>query len=292
VTNVALTGEPRPDGGCRVCGTKLTQGSLVCAQCGTVHGERYRCPHCGAIADLEPSKALRYRCKVCGGPRVPSDDVAVKRSGSETPALERAQRAHRIATAWRVGAGVVAGFGGLSLLIALLVLGVVTPGVLGTLATLFGTLVPFVLAFVFWRRGGAEYQKVTDALDEAWQRVAAEVIAAHGGELTAAELAKTLRSDTSTAERMLARLGAHDFVRSRVTDAGDVVYSSPSAERVRVSPNSGTVVDATELGGVNDSQASAGNRPLTLDATEHALDEASEPGAPRKVTRRGGDPTR
>ena len=134
MTNVALSGEPRADGGCRVCGAKLPEGSPVCAQCGAVHGERYRCPHCGAIADIEPAKALRYRCKVCGGPRVPSDDVAVKRSGAETPALERAQRAHRVAAAWRVGAGVVGGFGALSLLIALLVLGVVTPGVLGTAA--------------------------------------------------------------------------------------------------------------------------------------------------------------
>jgi hypothetical protein len=291
VNSVALSGEPRADGGCRVCGTKLKEGSPVCPQCGAVHGERYRCPHCGAIADLEPSKALRYRCKVCGGPRVPSDDVAVKRSGAETPALERAQRAHRVTAAWRVAAGVVGGFGALSLLIALLVLGVVTPGVIGTLATLFATLVPFVLALVFWRRGSAEQHKVVEALDEAWQRVAAEVIGAHGGELTAAELAKTLRSDVPTAERMLARLGAHDVVRSRVTDAGDVVYSSPSAERVRVRSESGTVVDATELGGVNESQLSNRNRPVTLDATEHALDQGNEQPFARNVARRS-DPTR
>lgn len=288
MTNVALSGEPRADGGCRVCGAKLPEGSPVCAQCGAVHGERYRCPHCGAIADIEPAKALRYRCKVCGGPRVPSDDVAVKRSGAETPALERAQRAHRVAAAWRVGAGVVAGFGALSLLIALLVLGVVTPGVLGTLLTLFATLVPFVLAVLFWGRGGVEQRKVAEALDEAWQRVAAEVIGAHGGELTAAELAKTLRSDIPTAERMLARLGAHDVVRSRVTEAGDVVYSSPSAERMRVRDP----VDATELGGLNDVQTSDRSRPVTLDATKLAVDEEDGATGARNVVRRGGDPTR
>ena len=289
MTSAALSGEPRADGGCRVCGTKLKEGSSVCDQCGAVHGERYRCPHCGAIADLEPSRALRYRCKVCGGPRVPSDDLAVKRSGAETPALERAQRAHRVAAAWRVAAGVVAGFGGLSLLIALLVLAVVTPGVLGTLATLFATLVPFVLAFVFWARGGSEHRNVVEALDEAWQRVAEEAITAHGGELTATELAKILRTDIPTAERLLARLGARDVVRSRVTDAGDVVYSSPAADRVRV--DSGTVVDATELGGVTDQRASDRNRGVTLDATEHALDEGHDDAAVRNVTRRT-DPTR
>ena len=288
MTNVALSGEPRADGGCRVCGTKLKEGSLVCTQCGAVHGERYRCPHCGAIADLEPSKALRYRCKVCGGPRVPTDDLAVKRSGGETPALERAQRAHRIAAAWRVGAGVVGGFGALSLLIALLVLGVVTPAVLGTLGILIATLVPFVLAWLLWRRGSAEQSNVVEALDEAWQRVAAEVITAHGGELTAAELAKALRSDIGIAERMLARLGAHDVIRSRVTDAGDVVYSSPAAERIRV--RDPATVDATELGGVNDVQASDRNRPATLDATE--LDNVSKDSAARNSARRGGDPTR
>jgi hypothetical protein len=288
VTNVALTGEPRADGGCRVCGTKLEKGSSVCAQCGAVHGERYRCPHCGAVADVEPSRALRYRCKVCGGPRVPSDDVAVARSGGETPALERAQRAHRVAAAWRVGAGVVTGFGALSLVIALIVLGLVTPGVLGTLGVLVATLVPFVLAALLWGRGGAERRKIDEALDEAWQRVAGEVIAAHGGELTAAELAKALRTDASAAERLLARLGAHDAVRARVTDAGDVVYSSSSAQRVRVGADPGTM-DATELGLEADAQDR--NRTVTLDAT--ALGEASEESdAARVAKNRRTDPTR
>ena len=115
------------------------------------------------------------------------------------------------------------------------------------------------------------------------------MIGAHGGELTAAELAKTLRSDIPTAERMLARLGAHDVVRSRVTEAGDVVYSSPSAERVRVR-DPGTV-DATELGGLNDIQTSDRNRPVTLDATKLAEEEDAATGA-RNAARRSGDPTR
>jgi hypothetical protein len=275
VTNPALAGEPRADGGCRVCGTKLPT-SLVCEKCGAVHGERWRCPHCGAVADVEPSKRLRWRCKVCGGPRVPSDDAAVVRSGAETPALERAQRAERVAAAWRVAAGVVAGFGSLSLVVALLVLAVVTPGVLGTLGASFAVLVPFVLAWILWRRGNAEAMKIGDALDEAWQHVAREVLEAHGGELTAAELARTMRADAATAEHLMARLGAHDAVRTRVTETGDVVYSSHAGERVRVDA---PTVAATELG--------LGRDPHTVDGTELPLDEA-EPAVRRGRT----EPTR
>jgi len=275
VTNAALSGEPRADGGCRVCGTPLA-GALICGKCGAVHGERYRCPHCGAVADLEPHNVLRFRCKVCGGPRVPSDDVSVTRSGAETPELERAQRAQRVAAAWRVAAGVVAGFGGLSLLVALLVLVAVTPGVLGTLGAAIAVLVPFVLAWLFWRRGAAEAQKIGDALDEAWQRVAREVLDAHRGELTATQLGKALRTDAATAERLLARLGAHDFVRARVTDTGDVVYSS-LGERVRVDA---PTVAVTELG-----LDGAARDPQTLDVTELGANE-------RAVRRGRTDPTR
>lgn len=276
MTNAALAGEPRADGGCRVCGTPLG-GAHVCTKCGAVHGERYRCPHCGAVADLEPSKVLRYRCKICGGPRVPSDDVSVTRSGGETPALERAQRAQRVAAAWRVGAGVVAGFGALSLLVALLVLIAVTPGILGTLGALFAVLVPFVLSWLLWRRGRAEAEKIGEALDEAWQRVAHEVIDAHRGELTATQLGKTMRTDAASAERLLARLGAHDAVRARVTDTGDVVYSSPAGERVRVDA---PTVAVTELG-------LGGERPHTMDATELAVRDEAPP-----VRRGRTDPTR
>lgn len=234
MTNPALSGEPGPGGTCRVCGSKLPPSSLRCAQCGATYGERNRCPHCHAVADVEPSGTLRWRCKACGGPRVPVEDALVVRTGREIPLLERAQRARMRAAGFRAAAGVVAGFGVISLLVSLLVMALVTPGVVGTIGTLVVTAVPFILAFFAWRRGRAHARELEQLLDQAWTLVASDVLASVGDGLTAADLAKAMRLEEAQAEALLAELGATDFVHARVTDGGDVVYSSRPPERARL----------------------------------------------------------
>ena len=103
MTHPAMSPEPGPGRTCRVCGTGLEPDSFRCAHCGATYGERNRCPHCGAVADVEPHKTLRYRCRVCGGPRVPLADNTIEPSGVEWPLLEEAQRARMRVAAWRVG---------------------------------------------------------------------------------------------------------------------------------------------------------------------------------------------
>src|SRR4051812_37828668 len=62
--------EPEHGAPCRNCGQALPAGQSVCPACGAAEGEANRCPHCHAIADVQPHRTLGFRCLVCGGPRV------------------------------------------------------------------------------------------------------------------------------------------------------------------------------------------------------------------------------
>lgn len=234
MTHPALASEPPPGGQCRVCSAQLAQGSLHCTHCGATYGESNRCPHCRSVTEVEPSGALRFRCRVCGGPRVPVDDPDVVRSGREIKLLSSAQQARRRSAAWRVGAGLVAGFAALSLAVSLVVWLIASPGVLGALGLLVMLAVPVVLALLARRRAGAEARVQEHALDQAWALVAGDVLASRGGELNAADLARVLRIDEARAELLLGQLNVNDFVHARVTEEGDVVYSSRAPERLRV----------------------------------------------------------
>ena len=233
MTNPALTGEPGPGGTCRVCGSKLREGTLECGTCGAVYGEANRCPHCRSVAGIEPHKKLRHRCRVCGAPRVPVEDPEVVRSGREIPLLEKAQRDRMKSTAWRLGAGVVAGFGLLSLLIALATLALVSPGLVATLVTLLVVATPFALAGLAWNKGKKLSAEFEQSLERAWTMVAADVLRHRGDELTAEELARTMRIEEPVAEQLLAMLQVQDFIKARVTSEGELVYST-RAPRVRV----------------------------------------------------------
>lgn len=266
MTHPALTSEPLPGGQCRVCGTELAPGSLHCTHCGATYGESNRCPHCRSVTEVEPSSALRFRCRVCGGPRVPVDDRGVVRSGREIKLLSSAQRARRRAAAWRVGAGLVAGFAALSFAVSLVVWLIASPGVLGTLGLLIMLVVPVVLALLARRRAAGEGRSQEQALDQAWALVAGDVLASRGGELNAAELARILRVDEARAELLLGQLNVNDFVHARVTEDGDVVYSSRAPERLRV-PDAR---DATEPGAA------------PAEALEDAAISAEPPAAQRR----------
>ena len=223
--NPALSGEPGPGGTCRVCSGTLDE-SLRCRQCGAAYGEANRCPHCRSVADVEPHDTLRFRCRVCGGPRVPLEDPEVTRTGRELPLLAQAQRARMRSAAWKVGAASAGGFGLLSLLVALIVLGIASPGFIAILATLVLVSAPLLLAVLAWRQAGKSKKDVERALDDAWALVASDLMRQRGAELTAGELARSMRITEEQAELLLARLSVQDFVRARVTDEGDIAYST------------------------------------------------------------------
>jgi hypothetical protein len=189
---------------------------------------------------------------VCGGPRVPVDDASVVRSGREIKLLSSAQAARRRGSAWRVGAGLVAGFAALSFAVSLVVWLIASPGLLGTLGLLVMLAVPVVLALLARRRAGAESRAQEHALDQAWALVAGDVLASRGGELNAAELARILRIDEARAELLLGQLNVNDFVHARVTEEGDLVYSSRAPERLRVPGAADTELGATPAEALED----------------------------------------
>ena len=234
MTHPAMSTEPGPGNTCRICGTVLAEGSLRCSHCGKTYGEHNRCPHCGSIADVEPNRALRYRCLVCGGPRVPVTDTSIEPSGRERAPLATAQHARLRIGAWRVAAAVVAAFGALSLFVTLLTLAFISPGVLATTGLLAAVSVPFVLAALAWLRARRYVRDRDAAIEQAWISVASDVLREKGGELDAREIASLLRLDEAQAEQLLARLDVESIVRTRVTDAGELLYSSSADRKLRV----------------------------------------------------------
>lgn len=246
---------PGPQGTCRVCGRSL-QGKSKCDYCGATYGEANRCPHCRAIADVEPSDAYRFRCRVCGGARVPVDDPAVVRTGREVPALQRAVSARRKSKLLRIGGAGAASFGLVMVLLTAAVVGLIQPGLFLTVVPLLLFAVPLVLGLVAMRRGRKHAQAAQRELDAAWSLAASDVLAAKGGELTAEGLSRIMRISPTQAEQLLSELHVHDFVHARVTDEGDLAYSV-RPERVRVTE---TDAELEELEALTASTGSAAGR--------------------------------
>ncbi len=252
--NPALSGAPGPGDTCRVCSSPLEPGSGRCLGCGAAYGEQNRCPHCRAVADVEPDGTLRFRCRVCGGPRVPLDAPDVVRSGRETHLLARAQRARTRANVWRIGGAAVGAFGLVSMLVAVLVLVLVSPGVLATVGLLTAVTAPFLLAAWAWAMGGRGARDRDQAIDEAWAIVAADAMRDLGAGIQTGALARMLRVDEARAEALLARLSAEDLIHARVTDAGELMFAPGHASaRLRV----GEAADAEDNADVDAGEAAA-----------------------------------
>ena len=227
-----LSGEPDEGGLCRVCKTPLEACSLRCSNCGAVHGEGFRCPHCRVVADVEQLPDGRQRCKACGGPRLLLEGGRVALSGNEREPLRQARQALLRSGLWKaLGVGLGA-FGAFALLAAIVTVAFTSPGVmLGTLALALTSL-PLLLSFGAYRRGVA----LGKERDQAWR--AAELSAvkdlaeASPGELTASALSKALGVDEARAELLLAELSLDDHVARRITDAGELAYSAKPRVRV------------------------------------------------------------
>ncbi|WP_437632176.1 zinc ribbon domain-containing protein [Sorangium sp. So ce854] len=219
------SGAPR----CRVCAAAIAPGSDRCPQCGADQRAE-ACPHCSGVAGVSAHPELRFRCDVCGGPRVPVADARIKRSGREAPLLQKARAAASARSAWRaagIAASALFGFELFLFAVLLLVLsasvGLFTAGLL--------TMAP-VAVFALWafRRAKSRGQDVAPALDAAWVSVASDVARQSERPLTAGALASTLRIGEPQAEELLALLEVNDVVRGAVSPAGEFGY----APRLRV----------------------------------------------------------
>ena len=217
--------DARPDV-CSACSGALDPLGR-CAKCGAVFGEAYRCPLCQAIADVESSPALYFRCRSCGGPRIPPSASPV--SEAEVTLLRSARSAQLRAGAFRAGAGFALASGGVSLLVTLVVFLVTSPAPFAKAAAVLASVVPFVLSFVALRSARSHARKFDAALQQAWLLAASRLVAAHGGQLNAKSLAQLLRVDEARAELLLAEVSVQDFIqqptglpaRVRVTELAD-----------------------------------------------------------------------
>ncbi len=233
----------RPEA-CSACGGGLDALGR-CAKCGAVFGEAYRCPLCQALADVESNPTLHYRCRACGGPRIPPSESPI--SESEVALLRSARSEQLRAGAFKAGAGFAAASGLLSFLVTTVVLLATAPAAFAKFAAFTACLVPFVLSFFALSQSRAHARKLDAALEQAWLLAASRVVAQAGGQLTSAGLAKTLRIDETRAELLLAEVSVQDFVsearaelptRVRVTELADPEQLGLEAERAH--PPAGT----------------------------------------------------
>jgi type IV secretory pathway TrbD component len=172
------------------------------------------------MAQVERHGALRWRCSVCGGPVVPTDPD-VPRSNRELASLIGAQRARAMAVGWTAAAMLFCA-------IAVVVLGfvpllwLVSHGAAAIFAAL-GGIAAFISAESA-RRAARCNAEARTKLEDAWERVAREVIEGRGAEVTAPELARVMRTDDDHAETLLMRLSAGGRVRVAVRDDAELAY--------------------------------------------------------------------
>jgi hypothetical protein len=201
--------EPAPAEACSACNGALDALGR-CSKCGAVFGEAYRCPLCHAVSDVEASPTLYYRCRTCGGPRVPP--AAGPSSERETALLKQARAEQLRAGAFRVGSAFALASGLLSLLVTNVVLLATSPPGFAKFAALFASAVPVLLAVLAFRSSAAHQKKLDVALQQAWLSAAGRVAARAGGQISAASLAQTLGIAETRAELLLAELSVQDFI--------------------------------------------------------------------------------
>lgn len=213
---------PEPGARCHACGADVPAGAERCPRCGT--SQRVgACPHCGATAGVTRDSELRFRCDVCGGPRIPPSPGA--QAGREVTALRRAHAALSGRSRWRAASlagGLLLGFDLLLLSLLLLISG----ASFGLLLTGLLTAGPLT-GFVLWAmsRARARGREIAPALDAAWVAAATEVVTRADKALTARDLASALSIEEAQAEELMALLEVNDVVRGAMSAGGDMAYT-------------------------------------------------------------------
>ncbi|MDB4934767.1 MAG: hypothetical protein JWP87_1739 [Labilithrix sp.] len=221
---------------CSACGADAVVGG-VCGRCGTPSGEANRCPHCSAIARVEPKgsgASLTWVCGVCGGPRMPAGaggEAAMTPLREAKASQSRAARAR--ASFWL--------FAIMATFFTLVALAAWPAGLIVKLILLTLAITPTAFAVRARARAGRAKGDANEALDRAWL-AAAEDVASHAKKgVTVAELASRLKIDPVKAEKLLTQLAVHERTRIDVDDDAEVRYSvAPELDTSRVR------VDSTE----------------------------------------------
>jgi len=193
---------------CRACGADLPDGAATCPRCGTSQ-TMSTCPHCGGTAGVSPDKEMRFKCDLCGGPRIPFLAPAIRTSGKEVSALKAAEYARKGRAAGRataIAGGVGLSFTVLAFAIFWLIFGLGIPSAIAflVLAGPFGALLAWGS-----QKATTRGKEIPPALDAAWLAAASDVAAQSRGQLTAHDLAVALGIDEARAEELLAMVDVH-----------------------------------------------------------------------------------
>ncbi|MES1186091.1 MAG: zinc ribbon domain-containing protein [Myxococcales bacterium] len=236
--------EPEGPLPCPNCGQAMPAGAAVCQGCGAARGEANRCPHCHAIADVEPHRTLGFRCLVCGGPRIALGVPNVTLSPRTTGALTSAGSEQTKQIMFSAAGFMLAGMGALALLIAAVVVLSATPGPLSTLALFLAASVPLaagLLALVGARAARARRDETLRAAELS----ALGDLQAVTGALSAARVAELMRVTPERAEMLLASASVENLLagpppRLRVEAPGATVLGD-QAELAEAAAERGTL---------------------------------------------------
>lgn len=183
-----------------------------------------RCPHCRARVGVAPARNGGLRCRICGGPRVVINDGRMVLSGGEVPHLVEARRRGRASWLW-TGLAVLSGvIGSAFLLLVTIGLLLFDPSTLTSLIFLLFGSVPWIAAFLAWRRRGLARREGEAEIRRAQLSAARDVLGGSTRGLTAQDMARYLELPVAPTERLLAELNVDDSIVSEVTDAGEVTY--------------------------------------------------------------------
>jgi hypothetical protein len=226
--------EPTPDGRCRICRGPVDTNRGVCTACGTVYGERHRCPHCRSITRTTPHPVFGLRCGVCGKPRLHPLPLPAESQDKVRGALARAAGAHR-------STGLLGAVSGLSLsLSALTFLGTLglalgfDPGAIAVGLGLSTSFITGLVGFGAWRGSTSARRGRDSALADARVLAASALLEQSQREASATTLGATMGLSAAQTDQLMTSLNIDDRFVSRVTDDGEIVFSLRDASRVRI----------------------------------------------------------
>lgn len=240
---------------CRACGADLPDGAATCSRCGTSQ-TMSTCPHCGGTAGVSPDKEMRFKCDLCGGPRIPELSPALRRSGKENAPLKLAEDARKgraAARATGIAGGVGLTFTALAFAVFWLIFGFGIPSAIVFLA-LAG---PFT-ALLAWasQRASKRGKEIQPALDAAWLAAATDVAAKSRGQLTAADIAAALGVDEAKAEELLAMVDVNRAVGGGALPRSDAMAAFDAKLRVASQAAGASTGQAAELEAAAEDEAS------------------------------------
>jgi len=193
------------------------------------------CPHCGALAIVEPHAALGVRCAVCGGPRLALDAPEVELGAEAQAALKNAGREHTRHVMLSAAGLALGGLGALGLLVATAVLLVASPGLLPSVLTLLACGTPLGAGLWALRAAAAARSQRSEALHAA-RLAAVNDAQAVLGSLDAARVSQLLQIDSDQAELLLAEASVATLLeqaagpRVRVDAEPAAAPATPEAE--------------------------------------------------------------